>query len=60
MTSYTPQDFAEMYDFPPGDGSGQTIAVIEFEGGYKPEDVAENFEAAQSRTTAENDRRPYR
>ena len=33
-----------MYDFPCGDGRGQTIAVIEFAGGYKPEDVAKNLE----------------
>ena len=36
---YTPQQLAAHYHFPPGDGSGQTIGVLEFGGGYFPADL---------------------
>jgi kumamolisin len=32
-------DFATRYAFPPGDGSGQTIAIIELGGGYRTSDL---------------------
>jgi kumamolisin len=41
---YRPQDFAEMYNFPPGDGNGQTIAILEFGGGYERRKLVRNFE----------------
>ena len=30
-----------MYHFPPGDGTGQTIALFEFGGGYFPSDLTQ-------------------
>lgn len=36
---YTPAELAAHYDFPPGDGTGQTVAVLEFGGGYFPNDL---------------------
>ena len=32
-------ELASVYDFPPGDGAGQTVAIIEFGGGYFPNDL---------------------
>lgn len=37
---YTPKQLAAHYQFPAGDGSGQTIGILEFGGGYFPEDLA--------------------
>ena len=37
----TPQQLAARYRFPPGDGSGQTLALLEFGGGYFPDDLAQ-------------------
>jgi kumamolisin len=36
---YIPQELADAYQFPPGDGSGQTIAILEFAGTYLPDDL---------------------
>jgi kumamolisin len=36
---YLPSDLAAHYDFPPGDGSGQTVGLLEFGGGYFPSDL---------------------
>ena len=36
---YIPSQLAKHYNFPPGDGSGQTVAVFEFAGGYFPSDL---------------------
>jgi kumamolisin len=36
---YTPADLAKHYNFPTGDGSGQTAALLEFGGGYFPADL---------------------
>jgi len=39
-TSYTPVQVAEAYDFPAGlNGEGQTLAIIELEGGYRDDDL---------------------
>ena len=38
---YTPQELASHYNFPPGDGGGQTIGLLEFGGGYFPNDLEE-------------------
>jgi kumamolisin len=37
---FFPSELASLYDFPAGDGSGQTIGLIEFGGGYFPDDLA--------------------
>jgi kumamolisin len=36
---YIPSELATHYHFPSGDGSGQTVAVFEFAGGYFPNDL---------------------
>jgi kumamolisin len=35
-----PAELAGHYNFPPGDGAGQTVAIAEFGGGYFPADLA--------------------
>lgn len=37
----TPADIERHYNFPPGDGAGQRIAIAEFGGGYFDEDLTE-------------------
>jgi kumamolisin len=37
---FIPAQLAEVYDFPPGDGSGQVIGILEFGGGFLPDDLA--------------------
>jgi kumamolisin len=42
--SYTPRQVAELYQFPSDvDGSGQTIAILELGGGYRPADLKTYF-----------------
>jgi kumamolisin len=36
---FFPAQLAEIYDFPPGDGTGQTIGILEFGGGFLPDDL---------------------
>jgi kumamolisin len=36
---FFPAELAEIYQFPSGDGSGQSIGLIEFGGGYFPDDL---------------------
>ena len=36
---YTPAQLASHYNFPPGDGSGQTVGLLEFGGGYFASDL---------------------
>jgi kumamolisin len=36
---YIPSQLAKHYNFPQGDGAGQTVAVFEFAGGYFPNDL---------------------
>lgn len=43
--SFTPLQIAQLYDFPPGDGSGQCIALIEMGGGYNDADLQTYFSA---------------
>ena len=38
-TAYTPLDLATRYAFPAGDGTGQTVGIIELGGGYEVADV---------------------
>jgi kumamolisin len=43
-SSYTPLQVGAAYKFPPGlDGKGQTVAIIELGGGYRPEELANYF-----------------
>jgi kumamolisin len=42
--SFTPPQLASLYNFPTGlDGSGQTVAIIELGGGYRPADLKTYF-----------------
>lgn len=42
--AFTPPQLAKLYQFPAGlDGSGQTIAIIELGGGFKPADLKTYF-----------------
>jgi kumamolisin len=42
--SYTPRQVAELYQFPLDvDGTGQTVAILELGGGYKPADLKTYF-----------------
>ncbi|MGI4740541.1 MAG: S53 family peptidase [Janthinobacterium lividum] len=42
--SFTPPQLAQLYQFPTGlDGTGQTIAIIELGGGFKPQDLKTYF-----------------
>lgn len=41
--SFTPPQLAQLYGFPPGDGSGQCIALIEMGGGYRDADLQAYF-----------------
>jgi kumamolisin len=42
--TFTPPQLAHLYDFPTGlDGAGQTIAIIELGGGFKPQDLKAYF-----------------
>jgi kumamolisin len=46
QTSYTPAQVAAAYQFPPGDGTGQTIGLIELGGGYTDAEIAAYFTSA--------------
>jgi kumamolisin len=43
---FFPAELATAYDFPDGDGSGQTIGLLEFGGGFFAEDLARFGQAA--------------
>ena len=43
---FFPSELATAYDFPDGDGSGQTIGLLEFGGGFFPDDLAKFGQAA--------------
>ncbi|MBV9696474.1 MAG: peptidase S53 [Gammaproteobacteria bacterium] len=43
--TYTPLEVATLYDFPPSDGAGQHIAIIELGGGIGRADLASYFAA---------------
>jgi len=42
-TPLTPPQVAKLYQFPTNSAAGQTIAILEFGGGYKPSDIASYF-----------------
>lgn len=41
--SFTPIDLAQLYNFPPGDGSGECVAIIELGGGERQADLSTYF-----------------
>jgi kumamolisin len=41
LAPLTPGDLEERYNFPPGDGAGQSIAIAEFGGGYFADDTTD-------------------
>jgi kumamolisin len=41
--SHTGRELAALYEFPSGDGTGQSIAILELGGGYRDEDLAAYF-----------------
>ncbi|HTH58851.1 MAG TPA: S53 family peptidase [Paraburkholderia sp.] len=43
--AFTPLQLASLYDFPPGDGHGECIALIEMGGGYSTSDLTAYFGA---------------
>jgi Pro-kumamolisin, activation domain/Repeat of unknown function (DUF346) len=43
ITTVTPPQVAKLYNFPAATVSGQTIALLEFGGGYRPTDIADYF-----------------
>ena len=44
VPGFTPLEVAALYAFPKGyDGKGQTIAILEFGGGYRPSDLSQYF-----------------
>ncbi len=42
-TSYDPNQVAQIYDYPPGDGTGQCIGIIELGGGFQLNDLTSYF-----------------
>ena len=43
-TAFTPLEIASLYNFPAGfDGAGQTIAILELDGGFRPEELTAYF-----------------
>ena len=49
---FLPQELAALYGFPPGDGTGQTIGVIELGGMYSESDLAEFVQLSGLTSTA--------
>ena len=41
--SYQPPQVAELYAYPPGNGAGECVALIELGGGYRPADLTTYF-----------------
>ena len=45
-TSFSPVEIAKLYNFPTGaTGAGQTIAILELGGGYRPVDITHYFQS---------------
>ena len=44
---YTPSELASHYNFPPGDGGGQAVGLLEFGGGYFANDLKKFCEMAK-------------
>ncbi|MGO9443511.1 MAG: lipase family protein [Thiobacillaceae bacterium] len=46
QAAYYPQVLAALYQFPPGDGAGQTVVLIELGGNFGPQDLQTYFAAS--------------
>ena len=44
FSGFSPLTIAELYGFPPGDGSGQAVGIIELGGGFRPGDLQTYFQ----------------
>ena len=42
-SGFTPPQVAALYNYPPGDGAGQCVGIIELGGGYRPADLTKYF-----------------
>jgi kumamolisin len=51
-TSFTPVQVGQLYDFPAGDGAGETIALIELGGGFAQSDLDTYFQGLGLATPA--------
>jgi len=49
-TSYNPNEVAQIYDYPTGDGSGQCIGIIELGGGFQTTDLSNYFQSLSLNT----------
>jgi kumamolisin len=45
---FTPPQVAKFYNFPESNAAGQTIGILEFSGGYVPDDIQQYFTGANS------------
>jgi kumamolisin len=43
--SHDPNEVAQIYDYPPGDGTGQCIGLVELGGGFQLDDLSNYFSA---------------
>ncbi len=43
FSGFSPLTIADLYSFPPGDGTGQTVGIIELGGGFRPGDLETYF-----------------
>ena len=43
FSGFSPLTVADLYSFPPGDGTGQTVGIIELGGGFRPGDLETYF-----------------
>ena len=43
--TFTPPQLGARYNFPPGDGSGQTVGIVELGGGFRQADLTAYFQA---------------
>jgi len=51
--AFTPVELATLYNFPePFDGTGQTIAILELDGGFRPTELAQYFQEVGIRQPA--------
>jgi kumamolisin len=44
-SSHDPNEVAQIYNFPPGDGSNQCIGIIELGGGFQLDDISSYFDS---------------
>ncbi len=49
-TSHNPNEVAQLYDYPSGDGTGQCIGLIELGGGFKLDDLNTYFSSLNIKT----------